>query len=349
MATNDSIPVIDVRILLQTPNANWASCDACLDRCKSIVDASINYGFFYVVGHSMDIRPMMESAKKFFELSAVEKAKIRMELAGHSWRGWFGVGDEFTSGKIDQKEGIYFGTEDPAADQRPLRGPNQWPSRVPQLKNQVLAHMQQSRELGATLMSAIATGLGLHTEHFKSDFIEPTELFRIFAYPPHNAKHGADTFAVGEHTDYGFLTILAQDASGGLQIRTQDNKWKDAPPIENAFVINLGDALENCTGGLLRATPHRVNQRLGATATRFSFPYFYDPGMDAQMISLINQMKPEYQEAAAIALKKQNSRWDNTDPTRFHGTYGTYLMKKISQVFPDLAETNLQSQGGSQK
>jgi isopenicillin N synthase-like dioxygenase len=45
--------------------------------------------------------------------------------------------------------------------------------------------------------------------------------------------------------------------SGGLQVKQLNNEWLDAIPIENTFVINLGDAIEHNTGGLLRATPHR--------------------------------------------------------------------------------------------
>eukprot|EP00040_Diaphanoeca_grandis_P029734 m.174724 g.174724 ORF g.174724 m.174724 type:complete len:346 (-) comp31782_c1_seq5:201-1238(-) len=340
--SDTSIPIINLSVLLETPSSKWNCSKLCMERCDSIVQASIQHGFFYAVGHGIGMVPLSRSSKRFFELTQAEKSSIRMELAGHSWRGWFGVGEEFTSGKVDQKEGIYFGTEDMADDVRPLRGPNQWPQQVPELKEAVLSHMRQCRQLGSTILSAIATGLGLSTDHFQSDFREPTELFRVFAYPPHDDRHGSDTFAVGEHTDYGYLTMLAQDDSGGLQIKTQNSQWMDAPPVADSFVINLGDALENCTGGLLRATPHRVIKRDKTTKTRFSFPYFYDPGMSAEMVNLVKLMKPEYQEAAKVASNRCLTRWDGTDPNRFRGTYGTYLMKKISKVFPDLAEANLQ-------
>lgn len=106
-------------------------------------------------------------------------------------------------------------------------------------------------------MQAVANSLGIDASHFSSAFADPTMLFRIFCYPPHNPIFGDLSQAVGEHTDYGYLTILKQDSCGGLQVRGRDGQWIEAPYIENTFVINLGDALEHCTGGLLRATPHR--------------------------------------------------------------------------------------------
>ena len=111
-------------------------------------------------------------------------------------------------------------------------------------------------------MRAVALSLNIDPSLFGSAFADPTVLFRIFNYPPHNSKFGERSQAVGEHTDYGYLTVLKQDPSGGLQVRGRDGAWIEAPYIENTFVINLGDALEHCTGGLIRATPHRSNCNL---------------------------------------------------------------------------------------
>ena len=74
--------------------------------------------------------------------------------------------------------------------------------------------MAECDALGRTLLAALAAGLGLHGDMLLSRFAEPTQLFRIFSYPPHDPKN-VGSFAVGEHTDYGWLTILLQDGSGG--------------------------------------------------------------------------------------------------------------------------------------
>jgi isopenicillin N synthase-like dioxygenase len=106
-------------------------------------------------------------------------------------------------------------------------------------------------------MQAIAQSLDIDTTYFGDAFADPTMLFRIFNYPPHDTQFGESSQAVGEHTDYGYVTILSQDTCGGLQVRGRGGGWVDAPYKEDTFVINLGDALEHSTGGLLRATPHR--------------------------------------------------------------------------------------------
>lgn len=53
--------------------------------------------------------------------------KLDIKKGGKDWRGYFPYGGELTSGKPDAKEGIYYGTDDPKNDPRPLHGPNLFP------------------------------------------------------------------------------------------------------------------------------------------------------------------------------------------------------------------------------
>jgi isopenicillin N synthase-like dioxygenase len=145
-------------------------------------------------------------------------------------------------------------------------------------------------------------------------------LFRIFRYPP--TPPGG--WGVGEHTDYGLLTLLAQDLCGGLQVRT-DRGWIDAPPIEGTLVCNVGDMLERLTRGRFVSAPHRVLNRSGAE--RLSFPLFYDPDFDAVMTPA--PIAPQNGE-------RQRPRWDGVDPNAFAGRYGDYLEAKVGKVFPGL-------------
>jgi isopenicillin N synthase-like dioxygenase len=185
-------------------------------------------------------------------------------------------------------------------------------------------------ELGHALMRGVALALGLAPEWFERELTaDPTILFRIFCYPPtpaHDLALHEDNWGVREHTDYGLLTILAQDDVGGLQVRSADG-WIDVPPDPEAFVCNIGDMLERMTGGRYRSTPHRV--RNAGTTTRLSFPFFFDPGWDATV-------RPVPEVGYGQETAEAQSRWDGANVHELSGTYGEYLLAKVSRVFPAL-------------
>jgi hypothetical protein len=110
----------------------------------------------------------------------------------------------------------------PAGDPRPLHGPNLFPTEehAPGLRTAVLEYMREASRVSALLLCALAAAIGLSADHFAADFKDATTLFRIFHYPPHDARWGPTSMAVGEHSDYGYLTVLWQDESGGLQAKT---------------------------------------------------------------------------------------------------------------------------------
>ena len=138
-------------------------------------------------------------------------------------------------------------------------------------------------------------------------------------------------WGVGEHTDYGLLTILLQDDTGGLQVKSRSG-WIDAPPIPGSFVCNIGDMLDRLTRGVYRSTPHRVVNK--SRRSRVSFPFFFDPNLDAR-IRPIESLK-------GCAPDDARERWDQASVHEFSGTYGDYLLGKISKVFPELRKEVLQ-------
>jgi isopenicillin N synthase-like dioxygenase len=83
--------------------------------------------------------------------------------------------------------------------------------------------------------------------------------------------------------------------------------------------------LDRLTGGTYRSTPHRVHNASGKS--RLSFPFFFDPGFDAHIEPLPGH----------IARDDRSERWDQSSVHDFGGTYGEYLLGKVSKVFPDLA------------
>jgi isopenicillin N synthase-like dioxygenase len=113
-------------------------------------------------------------------------------------------------------------------------------------------------------MAGIALSLGLEESYFADRYTsEPLTLFRIFNYPPDlSLPDGEDKWGVGEHTDYGVLTILKQDDSGGLQVKSKSG-WIAAPPIPGSFVCNIGDMLDRMTVRLYRSTPPKRFECVG--------------------------------------------------------------------------------------
>lgn len=331
------LPVIDVAPLVAGGSGveRQAAADAIGAACRE-------NGFFYAAGHGIPpalLDRLDELGRRFFALPPEAKLEIAMARGGRAWRGFFPVGGELTSGRPDIKEGLYFGTELAADHPRvragwPLHGPNLWPSRIPEMKTAVLDYMEAASRAAHGIMEGVALSLGLEARYFADHYTaDPTVLFRIFHYPVPEDPHSAD-WGVGEHTDYGLLTLLAQDDNGGLQVRTPCG-WIDAPPIPGTLICNIGDMLDRLTGGRYRSTPHRVRNASGRS--RLSFPLFFDPDFAAEVVPL-----PRHAVLDPGAVDADRARrWDGASVHAIRGTYGDYLLGKVSKVFPQLTRSVL--------
>ena len=316
---------------------------------QSLQHAMSSVGFFYIKNHGIDETKVEDLSKvflKFFELPLEQKQKLRMELAGLAWRGWFPLHGEMTSGKPDRKEGYYFGTEETRTNLKPrlMRGKNLFPDEnilpseysILELKPMLLEYLDLLTELAQKLLSFVALSLNLDSDYFLKRFTnDPTVLFRCFVYPP----GGNDSeWGVAEHTDMGFLTILKQDDSGGLEVYDKSSeKWVSAPPIENTFVVNIGDMLERWTHGIYVATPHRV--RNTSQKLRISMPFFFDPNWEC----VLKPIDRELLSDEIFGLKKDGKdRWDGMEMEKLDEnlTYGEFVDSKITKCFPFLREQN---------
>lgn len=324
-----ALPVIDIAPLRAMDDIEAAGRAA-----EAIGAASAEYGFFYAEGHGIAdaLFERLEAASHaFFALPEAEKAAIAMAHGGTAWRGWFPLGGELTSGRPDRKEGLYLGEELGPDDARvaagwPLHGANLWPAGLPELRAAVQDYLAAAVAAAAALMRGMALALGLPADHFAAGITRrPTLLFRIFHYPPGGA---ADDLGVGEHSDYGLLTLLGQDRHGGLEVRAADGSWIAVPPRGRSLVINIGDMFERLTRGRFRSAPHRVINESGQE--RLSWPLFYDPDFAASVDPL-----------PIPATTRLLPRWDGLDVHDAGGMYGDYLIAKVGKVFPELAGKQL--------
>ena len=163
-----------------------------------------------------------------------------------------------------------------------MHGPNLFPD-VPGFRETVLDYMAAVTQLGHRLMEGIALSLGLPAAYFAERYTRrPADPVPHLQLPDAAGARGLDVqWGVGEHTDYGLLTILRQDDVGGLQVHTPGG-WIEAPPVPGSFVCNIGDMLDRMTGGLYKSTPHRVTRNTSGR-DRLSFPLFFDPNFEARV------------------------------------------------------------------
>ena len=277
-----------------------------------------------------DLLARLDAASRtFFALPEPEKLEIRMARGGRAWRGYFPVGGELTSGKPDMKEGVYFGTELPPDHPRvraglPLHGANLFPTEVPELRAAVLDYLAPQPPTAHALMEGIALSLKLDADYFHRTYTaNPTILFRIFHYPAMPAVSDA----------LGCRRAHRLRPARRCSRRTSSAACKSRPRAAGSTrrrsTARSSATSATCwtglTGGQYRSTPHRAKNVSGRG--RLSFPFFFDPDFDAEIVPL-----PGF----ALDADDRDTRWDKASVHAFSGTYGDYLLSKVSKVFPEL-------------
>ncbi len=311
----DEIPVIDISPLLEGTAAGARHIAAQIDAAYSQV------GFSYITGHAIApelVDGIFKASADFHALPRAEKMRLEVN-AFH--RGFIPINTStaVTSSieiarKPNQSESLMLMHELPDDDPdvlagAPLAGPNQWPPSLPGFRPAVRAYAAAVAGLARKLVRSVALALGSPADCLDSYFVRPTTFLRLLYYPSQAPQSSDDLFGSAPHTDYGFITILLQDAVGGLQVRNVAGEWVDAPYKPGAFVMNAGDILHRWSNGRFISTPHRVINRSGRA--RFSNPFFFDPDMRAQIVPL----------ASCVS---------EAEPARFEPlVYGEFLMNEL--------------------
>ncbi|MEU3841961.1 2-oxoglutarate and iron-dependent oxygenase domain-containing protein [Streptomyces sp. NPDC028635] len=281
--TYQQLPIIDLSAADRGPQAR-----ALLH--AQLHSAAHDVGFFQLVGHGVtqgETDRLVGAMRRFFALPEAERLAIDNVNSPH-FRGYTRTGDELTGGRQDWRDQLDIGAERPARVPGPgeppywwLQGPNQWPAGLPELREAALAWIDRLSGVAERLLRELLVSIGAPGGFYDPVFGEHAHPHLKLVRYPGSAGDGAGQ-GVGAHKDYGFLTLLLQDQVGGLQVQREDGVFRDVPPIEGAFVVNLGELLEVATNGYLLATNHRVVSPPGATE-RFSVPFFYNPRLDARV------------------------------------------------------------------
>jgi len=280
------IPLIDVAPLLAADAEGERRVAAAIgEACRGI-------GFFYITGHGVapaELAGVFAKAAEFFQSPPAAKNRSAFVGPGGN-RGYIRLGAEtLDPGKPpDVKEAFNIGLElapdDPdLVARKPFRAPNLWPE-LPGFRAAMLGYFQHMWDLGRILHRAFALDLGIAPTFFDDKFTKPMATLRLLHYPPTAQPLEQGQLGAGEHTDYGNVTLLATDASGGLMVRDRSGRWLDAPVIPGAYVCNIGDCLMRWTNDVYVSTPHKVVTPPGKD--RYSVAFFLDPNPDATVACL---------------------------------------------------------------
>ncbi len=256
-------------------------------------------GFFYLVGHGIPAAmraSTFAAAAAFFALDPARKEAVAITRSPHN-RGYVGFGTETLdpTRPADLKEAFNVGLDLAADDPdvlagRPFRGVNLWPD-LPGFREALLAWYDACWTVGRRVHRALAVDLGLDPGFFADKLDRPMATLRVLHYPPRPASVAAGALGAGEHTDYGNLTLLATDGVPGLEVRTRDGTWLQAPVVADALVCNIGDCLMRWTNDVYVSTPHRVVSP--GDRDRLSVAFFLDPNPDALVACLPSCAGPD--------------------------------------------------------
>ena len=257
------------------------------------------YGFGYIINHGIEktlIEQLFQVSKQFHSQPLSEKMRVALD---HNHRGYIAINTSTDVNskladvkKPNQSESFMMMREDKS--ELPdvyLSGPNQWP-KLENFKEVLEKYTCNMTKLGRNLMRLALLSSGVKDLSVMQSLDTPTIWLRLLHYPPISKNSPSDLYGSAPHTDFGCLTILAQDEIGGLQVQTREGEWIDVPKLEGSFVVNVGDMLSRYTNGLLRSTPHRVINKSGKE--RFSCPFFFDPHTNAVVQPLKGTGKPKF-------------------------------------------------------
>ncbi|KAK0332886.1 hypothetical protein LTR91_016445 [Friedmanniomyces endolithicus] len=282
---------------------------------KQLLDAATKYGFVFIENNETgiaveDIDHMFDLSKQFFDspVETKQEVSINSNKAGKN-HGWLSRGvetlDPSTQKRPDVKEAFNIGESLNGHLQQPL------PHSLNPHTQTILAFQANCLALCQRLLHLFATALDLDESWFTARHSQPGKptgsLFRMLYYPrlePDGISEPSDDIRAGAHSDFGSLTLLFQQrGQPGLEIKTPSGEWAGVPvdplgdrPSQGGWhetmqqprralpiLVNIGDLLDDWTGGLLKSTVHRVifPPGAGSGVDRYSMAYFCHPLDDA--------------------------------------------------------------------
>jgi isopenicillin N synthase-like dioxygenase len=281
------LPIIDISPFVASGN------DAQRRRvAQELRKACIDVGFFYLTGHGFPASELHEAiawGHRFYELPL--EAKMTLHTLGPGQPGFMRVGGidpaKNPNKAADLKERFIMSREllpDENESDQNIAGHTRWPSEemLPGFALFMKNHLAKRFLLAQAVARAFALSLDLSEDDLNPYFRQMGVVSIINYYPPLTPEALKQSrWSFSPHTDYGGFTLLSQDNLGGLQVRNVAGDWIDVPPIDGAFVVNLGDLMARWTNDLYQSNLHRALNV--STDARISIPFFASPADTARI------------------------------------------------------------------
>lgn len=305
------------------------------DVARAVDAACSNVGFIQIIGHDVPAEVsdgLGEAMDAFFGLDLAEK----LPFASPDNRGYSAPKSESLSLSLgvepaDRMNDFFeaFNVGAAAACYPAAVGlsaadyaDNVWPE-VPGFRPQVEAYFVEAGRVARTLTTIFADALGLEPGFFDRFTDHSIDVLRMnnYALPPGTVELDGELTGMGEHTDFGIVTVLWADQVKGLQVLGGDGsgslEWNDVSPADGALLVNLGDLTSRWTNERWLSTLHRVKPPIvnGTIQRRRSAAFFHDGNADAVIDTIESCVGPGQENLYApltvsehIAAKLSGSR-----------------------------------------
>jgi isopenicillin N synthase-like dioxygenase len=288
------IPIIDFAPFLKgTIVAQRQVAQAIFAACHEV-------GFMYLKNYGISpnlVNQTFQASQQFFARPIAEKAKVAWSNE-FSNRGYVGVARERLNPNrpADFKEAFNVGQEDLTAPQPMPCDPlaNQWLPGDDTFRETILAFFAACNTTANHVLNAFELALKLPPSFIVDRHITQAHILRLLHYPAIAQPLESKQMRAGEHSDYGSITLLFQDAVGGLEVKTMADDWVAAPCIPDTVLVNTGDLMQRWSNDVFRSTLHRVSLPEGEQShqSRYSIAFFCQPDPTAEITCIDSCQSP---------------------------------------------------------
>jgi len=216
--------------------------------------------------------------KEFFKQDLEQKNKYKYQAENNLGYSVMGAENVDPSAPKDMKESFNYNNS---------RMPNElWPT-ISGFKATALQTIDIADRLTLQILEKFDTILETDSVLVNSH-LKPYNTTRVIHYPAYAGSLEDKQLRIGEHSDYGTITLLWQiNDVPGLEVQDLEEKWHPVPYADNGVVVNIGDLLQRWTNDYFISTKHRVvNSHIHIP--RYSMPHFVDPEPGTIVKNLMN-------------------------------------------------------------